>query len=309
MLQALGTTWYLTKRTILVFIDDGALSRGAAIAFYAITSLGPILLIVVAVAGVAYGEQAAQGVLIGKLTHFMGAQSAGFLQTAISSAWRQGSGTFTTLIGLVSLVLTATGLLLEMKSALNAIWNVTPPSVTVWLMLRDRVLSLALVLGLAVVLVLSVVLAAVITALQSNVPGSIPFTGAFFQAVNMVVSLAILTLMVGAVYKVLPDCDLRWRDVVVGAFVTALLISIGKVLIGMYIGHAGIASSYGAAGSVVAVLLWIYYSAQTFLLGAEFTSVYADYRGSVRRSHGGPARPGDRAPAGSHPPSPPEQRR
>ena len=123
----LRTTWSLIRQSVVVFIEDGALSRGAAIAFYAITSLGPILLIVVAVVGVAYGEQAARGVLIGKLSGFMGTQSADFLQTAISSAWRHGSGTFTTLIGIVSLVLTATGLFSEMQAALNAIWNVTPP--------------------------------------------------------------------------------------------------------------------------------------------------------------------------------------
>lgn len=306
MLNALRTTWYLTKKSVLVFIDDGALSRGAAIAFYAITSLGPILLIVVAVAGVAYGEQAAQGLLIGKLSGFMGKQSASFLQTAISSAWRHGSGTFTSLIGLVSLILTATGLFLEMQAALNAIWNVPPPSMTMWSLVRDRLLSLALVFGLSVVLLLTVVVSAVISALQDKVPGAVPLTGLFFHALNVLLSLAILTFMVGAVYKVLPDCHLRWRDVGVGAFVTALLISLGKLLIGLYIGHTGIASSYGAAGSVVAVLLWIYYSAQTFLLGAEFTSVYAEHRAEVRRSRAPPEPPNDRESAEPCRASPPE---
>lgn len=307
MLRTLHAAWFLTKRSMVVFLEDGALSRGAAIAFYAVTSLGPILLIVVAVAGVAYGEQAARGVLLGKLAGFMGSQSASFLQAAISSAWRHGSGPFTSIIGLASLVLTATGLFLEMQAALNAIWNVPPPSMTAWSLVRDRLLSLALVFGLSMVLILTAVLSAVISAIQGHLPNSMAITGLFFQALNVVLSLAILTFMVGTVYKVLPDRHLRWRDVGVGAFVTAALITIGKWLIGLYIGRTGIASSYGAAGSVVAVLLWIYYSAQMFLLGAEFTSVYADYRAQVRGARDGSTRPTGPIPAELHPPSPPER--
>ena len=302
---ALRTGWYLTRQSVLAFIEDGAISRGAAIAFYAITSLGPILLIVVAVAGVAYGEDAARGVLLGKLSGLMGEQSASFLQAAIKSAWRHGSGTFTTLIGVVSLLLTATGLFSEMQTALNAIWNVTPQSMTMWSLVRDRLLSLALVLGLALVLILTAALAAAISALQTELNRMTPLAGPLFQVVDLVVSYAILTGMVAAIYKVLPDRDLHWSDVMVGAAVTAALITIGKLLIGLYIGHTGIASSYGAAGSVVAVLLWIYYSAQTFLLGAEFTSVQAEFRTAVRRSpdrSGPPNGPGSAAPRPTSPP-------
>lgn len=294
MIGALRTSWYLTRRSVLVFIDDAAISRGAAIAFYAITSLGPILLIVVAIAGLAYGEDAARGVLMNKLSGVMGTQSASFLQAAIGSAWRHGSGTFTAIIGVVSLILTATGLFAEMQAALNAIWNVPPPAFTVWSLLRDRLIGLALVLGLAIVLIVTAAISTVISAVQSQMGDVLPASAWFFYLLNLVVSLAILTVMVGAIYKVLPDLHLRWSDVIIGAVVTAVLITIGKVLIALYIGRTGIVSSYGAAGSVVAVMLWIYYSAQTFLLGAEFTSVHAEYRMQASRSPAQSAPPSGR---------------
>lgn len=306
MRHVLRTAWGLTKQSVVVFIDDGALSRGAAIAFYAITSIGPILLIVVAVVGVVYGEQAARGVLIGKLSTFMGPKSASFLQSAIGSAWRHGTGTFTTIIGIVSLVITATGLFSEMQAALNAIWNVTPEAMTAWGLVRDRLLGLALVLSLALVLILTVVISAAISAVQSTFHGLTPFNGLFFHGLNVLLSLTIITLMVGAVYKVLPDLYLRWRDVTVGALVTAVLLTVGKMLIGVYIGRTGIASSYGAAGSVIAVMLWIYYSAEIFLLGAEFTSLYAQHRAAVRRARDGSDPPSGPGAARPRPPSPPE---
>jgi membrane protein len=297
MLGALRTSWDLTRRTVLVFIDDAAISRGAAIAFYAITSLGPILLIVVAIAGLAYGEDAARGVLMAKLSGFMGEQSASFLQAAISSAWRHGGGTFTALIGVASLLLTATGLFAEMQAALNAIWGVTPPPFTVWGLLRGRLIGLSLVLGLALVLVATATISTVVTALQNQLNDTLPASAWFFDALNFLVSLAVLTFMVGAIYKVLPDLHLRWSDVIVGAVVTALLIAIGKVLIALYIGRTGVVSSYGAAGSVLAVMLWIYYSAQICLLGAEFTRVHAEHRARRGRVPAAAAAPVDRAAA------------
>jgi membrane protein len=175
---------------------------------------------------------------------------------------------------------------------------------TIWNLARDRLLSLGLVLGLAVVLILSVVVSAVLTALQGQFDRAMPLTGLVFHALNVIVSLGILTVMIGAVYKVLPDLHLRWRDVAVGALVTALLLSLGKLLIALYIGRTGIASSYGAAGSVVAVLLWIYYSAQIFLFGAEFTSVYAEYRARIRHLPEGSVRPNGPGSAARRPPSP-----
>ena len=268
--------WTLLKQTVDAFLDDNALSRGAAIAFYAITSIGPVLLIVVAVAGLALGEDAARGALMGKLTDVMGPQAAAFLQMAIGRAADHGSGILATVIGVVSLVITASGVFGEMQSALNAIWRARPEGEAMSRILRARLTSLGLVLGAA------------IAAVGRQLDRLMPFAETLLHIVNFAVSMAISASLVAAVYKILPDRALAWRDVMLGALVTALLITVGRMAIGIYIGRSGVASSYGAAGSVLAALLWVYYSAQIFLFGAEFTRVYAEHRGTVRIQKSGP---------------------
>lgn len=269
--------WIVTRRSAEAFIDDGALSRGAAIAFYAVTSIGPVLLIVVAVAGLFFGEDAARGALMTKLGGAMGPQSAGFLQTAIGSASNPKSGVLATVIGVVSLIVTASGVFGEMQTALNAIWRASPEGTTVTRLIKARLTSLTLVVSLGFLLLVSLVIGAAIAAVGQMLNDIMPFTQMLLHLLNFVVSLVLLAAIFAAIYKILPDTHLRWRDVIVGALVTALLITIGKLAIGIYIGTSGIASSYGAAGSVLAALLWIYYSAQIFLYGAEFTRVYADF--------------------------------
>jgi membrane protein len=280
--------WSVSRRSAEAFVDDGALSRGAAIAFYALTSIGPVLLIVVAVAGPFFGEDAARGALMSKLGDAMGPQSEAFLQSAIGSAANPRSGVLATLIGVVSLIVTASGVFGEMQTALNAIWRANPEGTTVTRLIRARLTSLTLVVTLGFLLLVSLVIGAAIAAVGQMLNTIMPFTQVLLHLLNFVVSLLLLGAIFAAIYKILPDTHLRWRDVVVGALVTALLITIGKMAIGIYIGTSGIASSYGAAGSVLAALLWIYYSAQIFLFGAEFTPAYADFRGS-RQSTGGQA--------------------
>ena len=276
--------WLVTKRSAEAFVEDGALSRGAAIAFYALTSIGPVLLIVVAVAGLAFGEDAARGALMSRLREAMGPQSAGFLQLAIGSASNQRSGIVATIIGVVSLVITASGVFGEMQTALNVIWRTSPEGTTVMRLIKARLTSLTLVVTLGFLLLVSVVIGAAIAAAGEVLNTVMPFTETLLNLLNFAISLTFLAAIFAAIYKILPDRHLEWRDTVVGAFVTALLITIGKMAIGIYIGRSGIASSYGAAGSVLASLLWIYYSAQIFLFGAEFTRAYAEHRGSVPRT-------------------------
>jgi len=285
----LKNLWIVTKRSAVAFIDDGALSRGAAIAFYAVTSIGPVLLIVVAVAGLVFGEDAARGALMSKLSGAMGEQSAGFLQAAIGSASHRKSGIVATLIGVVSLVITASGVFGEMQTALNAIWRAQPAGTTVSRLIRARLTSLGLVATLGFLLLLSLVVAAAIAAVGQALNDVMPFTQALLHLLNFAISLALLSAIFAAIYKLLPDVHLRWRDVIIGAVVTALLITIGKMAIGIYIGTSGIASSYGAAGSVLAALLWVYYSAQIFLYGAEFTRAYADLHQPAKSAETAPA--------------------
>lgn len=275
----LKTLWTVTRDAAEAFIDDGALSRGAAIAFYAITSVGPVLLIIVAIAGLFFGQAAAQGALMDKLSKAMGPQSAGFLQMAIGKASDHKSGIIATIIGLVSLVITASGVFGEMQTALNAIWRASPEGSTVTKLIKARLTSLSLVVSLGFLLLVSLVIGAVIAAVGETLNRILPFADTLLGLLNFTVSLVLLAAIFAAIYKILPDTHLEWRDTIVGAFVTALLITIGKMAIGIYLGRLGIASAYGAAGSVLASLLWVYYSAQIFLFGAEFTRAYAAAHG------------------------------
>jgi membrane protein len=272
--------WKLAKRTVLAFIEDEALSRGAAIAFYTVTSIAPILLIVVAVAGLVFGREAAQGAITAQLGGLMGQQTADVLQSAVASAGEKSSGVLATIIGIVTLIATASGVFGEMQSALNAIWKARPEGTTVSRLLRARAASLGLVAALGFLLIVSLAVSAGLTAFGNYLDSVLPFGKVILSAVNTVASVALISVLFAAIYKVLPDRHLEWRDVIVGALVTAILFTIGKSLIGWYIGSSAVASTYGAAGGLIVLLLWVYYSAQIFLLGAEFTKVYANRHGS-----------------------------
>ncbi|HEY1933142.1 MAG TPA: YihY/virulence factor BrkB family protein [Acetobacteraceae bacterium] len=298
------TIWTLAKRTAEAFIEDAALTRGAAIAFYAITSLGPALLVVVAIAGLAYGEEAARGALFSRLSATMGPQPAAFLQDAIRSAGSHKGGIIATIVGTLSLIVTASGVFGEMQTALNAIWQAKPNRGTWAQLARARMISLLLVVALGLLLLVSVVIAAAIAAVSGMLNRHLPFAALLLEAANFLITLVLLSAVIATIFKVLPDRDLAWHDVAVGAVVTALLLTLGKVALGIYIGSSATISSYGAAGSVVATLFWIFYSAQIFLLGAEFTQVYAAYSAELSRSLAGSARPSDPASAAPGRPSP-----
>ena len=272
--------WILLRESVTGYATDNALSHGAAMAFYATTSLAPILLIVVAIAGFVIGNDAAQLALSAEISGVMGPQSADLLKATIESASHRWSGTLATLIGLVTLFVTASGVFGEMQQSLNEIWKVKPNGVSLSRLLRARAASLGLVAALGFLLLVSLAASTAIAALGDLINRRLPFGELIISLINTIVSFVLITLLFAAIYKVLPDRSLKWRDVGIGAVVTALLFTIGKSLIGWYIGTSAIATSYGAAGALMVVLVWVYYSAQIFLFGAEITRAYSVRRGS-----------------------------
>jgi len=272
--------WKLLQTTVLSFIEDEALSRGAAIAFYTVTSIAPILLIVVAIAGLVFGRAAAQGAITAQLGGLMGQQTADVLQSAVANSANTSAGTLATILGIIAVIVTASGVFSEMQSALNAIWKAKPEGTTVSRLIKARAVSLGLVASLGFLLIVSLAVSAAITALGDYLNGFLPFGKLIASAMNTVISIALLSALFAAIYKILPDTPIAWGDVLVGAVATAVLFTAGKSLIGWYIGSSAVASTYGAAGALIVLLLWVYYSAQIFLVGAEFTKAYAGRRGS-----------------------------
>jgi membrane protein len=276
----LRQSWAILKSAGLGFIEDGCLSRGAAIAYYTTFSLAPVLLIVIAVAGLVFGEDAARGAVVHQISFLMGHTGADAIQAMLQGAARARSGILATVIGGITLLVASSGVFGEMQTALNAIWKSRPADGAVRALVRARLQSLGLVLALGFLLLVSLVVSAGLAAVGTWLSGRVPDVPPLLHAVNIVVSFLLVTVMFAAIYKVLPDTAIAWRDVWIGALVTAALFGVGKNLIGQYIGSASIATTYGAAGAVGIVLVWIYYSAQTFLLGAEFTRAWAELKGS-----------------------------
>lgn len=283
-------TWALLKRTASDYINDDCLSRGAAIAYYTIFSIAPVLVIVIAVAGLVFGADAARGAIADQLSGMMGRQSADALNSMVKSAGNKGAGTIATIIGLVTLLITATGVFTEMQSSLNVIWKAEPKGSTVGRLVRVRLASLGLVMSLGFLLLVSLVVSAGLQAVGTWLKAFVPGTQFLLQGVSFAISFLLITVLFAAIYKALPDKPLTWHDVMIGAVATSFLFTIGKFLISLYIGSSQVASSYGAAGALMVVLLWIYYSAQIFLLGAEFTKAFAERHGSHADGSQQPAR-------------------
>ena len=278
----LSAVYGLAKQGLLSFIEDEALSRGAAIAFYTVTSIAPLLLIVIAIAGLISGREAAQAAITAQLSGLMGPQTAQLLDTAVTNASAQSSSGWAMIAGIAALIATASGAFGEIQSALNAIWKAEPKGTTVSRLIQARAASLGLVATLGFLLVVSLAASAAITAFGQWLDAMLPFGQWVAAGVNTSISFALISVLFGAVYKILPDRKLAWRDVIAGAAVTSALFIVGKSLIGWYIGSSGVASTYGAAGSLIVLLLWVYYSVQIFLFGAELTKAFANTRGSMR---------------------------
>ncbi len=293
----LNKVWQALRASGLGFFTDGCLSRGAAIAYYTVFSLAPVLLIVVAIAGLVFGDDAARGAIRDQISGLMGASSADAIQGMIQNASNKNSGIIATVIGAVTLLVAASGVFLEMQTALNAIWKVEPPEGMVSQLVRARLQSLGLVMTLGFLLMVSLLISAALTALDTFLANRLPGVHLALRGLSLLLSFGLITALFAAIYKVLPDTDVAWRDVGIGAVVTALLFTLGKYGISLYIGSSRIATTYGAAGALAIILVWIYYSSQIFLLGAEFTMAWAQANGShvgrrpgSRRGHGEIAR-------------------
>jgi membrane protein len=255
---------------------------GAALSYYTLFSLAPLLIIVIAVAGMVFGQEAAQGEIVAQLRGIMGEEGAVAVEGMLSAAREPAKGVVATIVGLAILLLGATAIFGELQSALDRIWRVPVPKKEsgIWHLLRTRLLSFGLVLGLGFLLVVSLVVSAALAALGKWWGGWFQGWDVFLEILNFAVSFGIFTLLFAMIYKIMPRASIPWHDVWTGAAVTALLFTIGKVLIGLYLGKSNLASGFGAAGSLVVLIAWVYYSAQIFLFGAEYTWVYANRHGS-----------------------------
>jgi membrane protein len=277
----LRTIWALIKATVSGFIEHDALSRGAAIAYFTLFSLAPLLIIVIAIASLAFGYDAAQQAIVDQFSGLMGAETADALQSMIQGASLQGSGTLATVIGVMTLLITATGAFSEIQWTLNIVWDAKPQS-DLSRLVRVRIASLGLILTLGFLMLASLVISAGLAAVGNYLHAVFPGADVLLTVAHFVVSLVLLAAVFAAIFKLLPDKQIAWRDAAIGAIATALLFTIGKLLIDLYIGGNHIASGYGTAGTLIVLLIWIYYSSLTFLLGAEFTRAYAEANGSYQ---------------------------
>jgi membrane protein len=281
--MALRRFYRLARKSVEAWFDDYAASMGAAIAYYTVFSIAPLLIIVIAVAGAVFGREAVEGEIVGQIAGLIGVETAMGVQGLIRSASQPTSGVLATLISLGLLLIGSTSVFAELQAALDRIWRVPVAArrAGLWLTLRARLLSFGLILGLAFLMMVSLVVSALVAAFAKWAKDMIPAAETLLQAVNTGVSLATASLLFAMIYKFMPQAKIAWRDVWVGSAVTALLFEAGKFCIGLYLGKSGMTSAYAAAGSMVVLLIWVYYSAQIFLLGAEFTWVLATERNAA----------------------------
>ncbi len=273
----------LIKETFSEWTRHNAPKLGAALAYYTVLALAPLVIVVIAVIGLAFGHEAAQGQIMAQIQGMVGTQGAEAIQTVVANASKPSSGIVASLLGLLTLFFGASGVFVELRDSLNRIWEVPPkPDAGIWSMIRERFLSFGMVLAIGFVLLVSLLLSAALAAAGAFVSGFLPIPAWVLEIANSVLSLLVFIALFALIYMVLPETDIAWTDTLLGAAVTSILFTIGKYLIGLYLGTATIASTYGAAGSLVIVLIWVYYSAQVFFFGAEFTHVYALRYGSHR---------------------------
>jgi membrane protein len=278
--SVLAGIWMLLRDAAEGWLAHRASSTGAALAFYTVFSLAPVLILSIAIAGFFFGEAAARGEIVDQIGDLVGPQGAALVQSVLLNAHRPDAGTIATIISVMTLILGANTALAELKAGLDQIWNVPPERRTgFWYSVRTRILSVGLILALGFLMLVSLVISAALTALQRLSHGQL-FINTVLSWANSLFGFVLVAALFATIYKVLPSVRIAWRDVTIGSFVTALLFTAGKFAIGAYIGNSGLASTYGAAGSVVLILIWVYYSAQILLYGAEFTRAFAYCYGS-----------------------------
>jgi len=276
----------LFKETYREWYKDNAPRLGAALAYYTVFSLAPLLVVVIAVAGLAFGQEAAKGQILWQIDDLIGKGGAEVVQIMLRAAWSPGHGLLATLMSFIVLIVGASLVVAELRNSLNIVWDVPDPDTAQSVVadiidfINQRLYAFFLVLGIGFLLLVSLIANAVLAALGKYFQTWLPTPEFVLQVINFVVGFAVTTFVFALIYKVVPDVTIAWSDVVIGAAMTSLLFTFGKLLIALYLGKSGLGSAYGAAGSLMVLLAWVYYSAQVFFLGAEFTQVYANTYGS-----------------------------
>ena len=276
------STWHLLRETFLEFLDNNSFDRGAALAYYTIFALPPILIIIINSAGALFGKKAVSGQIYYEIKELIGSEGALEVQTMVEKVSQSSELTFTTVIGVITLLLAATALFISMQDALNNIWGVKPkPRNQYFKLILDRVLSFAMIFSFTFILLVSLVAQAVLAKLGDYLMQLLDQTAIILlQMFNQVLSLAVVAFIFAMIFKFLPDAKIQWRDVWVGAIVTSILFALGRFLIGFYLGSSNYANVYGAAGTIVIILVWVFYSSQILFFGAVFTLVFSRKYGS-----------------------------
>ena len=270
----------LSKQTYQDWSAHRSQTMGASLAYFTVLSLAPLLVIAVAIAGLAFGKKAVEGLIVYQISDLVGAAGAQAIQTILANAKSPSQGIVATALGFLTLLVGASGVFNELRNALNTIWDVKPTSSGLRSLVKEQLRSFGLVLSIGFLLLVSLIVSAVLSGVSKFVGAYVPVSLLWIS--DLVISLVVITVLFALMYRVVPDTHILWTDVWIGAAATAILFALGKLLIGVYLGRASVGSAYGAAGSLVIVLVWVYYSAQILLFGAEFTHVYALRKGSRR---------------------------
>lgn len=283
--------WKLLRTTAVQWNDHNAPRLGAALAYYTVLSIAPLLVVLIAIASFVFGEQASRGQIVWEIQDTVGADGAKAIQSILQNAHRPASGLLATVLGVITLLLGASAVFGELRDSLNLIWNVDPRQGSgLWGVVKYRFFSFAMVFGIGFLLLVSLVLTALLSSMGKYLSGIYSVPAIALHVGNSVLSLLVITLLFALIFKFVPDTPVQWRDVWMGAAATSILFTLGKFIIGLYLGKASIGSAYGAAGSLVILLVWVYYSAQIFFFGAEFTHVYAVRNGDAKPSRSLPKR-------------------
>ncbi|NJL79208.1 MAG: YihY/virulence factor BrkB family protein [Richelia sp. SL_2_1] len=279
--MSLKQIWRLLKETFKEWNDDKASRLAAALSYYTIFSLAPLLIIAIAIAGAVFGDEAASGEIVRQIQGLVGRDGAEVIQTALQNAQKPDTRNIASIISIAILLFGASNVFAQIQDALNTIWEVQPkPGRNIWQTLRKRFLSFAMVGGVGFLLLVSLIVNTTLTAMVNYFSGLLPGFDFLWQIANFIISFAVITLLFALIYKVMPDAKIAWNDVWIGSAITSLLFVIGKYLLGLYLGNGSFGSAYGAAGSLIVLLAWINYAAQIIFFGAEFTQVYASKYGS-----------------------------
>lgn len=289
MLDKLKTAFKLLKQAGKDWMDDGAMTLASSVAYYTVFSMAPLLIIAIAIAGAIFGEEAARGEIVEQIQSLVGEQGAQFIQTAIENADKPEISSWASVISVIVLLIGASGVFIQLQNALNIVWDVTvKPDAGIMNFIRKRLLSFSAVLGIGFLLLVSLLASALLSGMSKYMSSLLPGADWIWLLVNNLVSFGFITLMFALMFRYLPDVNIKWSDVWIGALITTALFILGKHLLGLYLGQSSFGSTYGAAGSLVIFLAWVYYSAQILFFGAEFTQAYA-------REYGGKIVPNDHA--------------